>query len=72
VDLITKINKMEATTNVFLSESDVRKIVKQHLGNEGYKQIGELEINVRSKKDIPKGATAGDVVGINAKVEKCA
>jgi len=63
---------MEVTTNVFLSESDVRKIVKQHLENEGYKQIGELEINVRSKKDIPEGATAGDVVGINAKVEKCA
>lgn len=62
---------MEVTTNVFLSESDVRKIVKQHLKNEGYKQIGELEINVRSKKDIPEGATAGDVVGINAKVEKC-
>ena len=55
-----------------MSESDVRKIVKQHLENEGYKQIGELEINVRSKKDIPEGATAGDVVGINAKVEKCA
>jgi len=62
---------MDITTNVFLSESDIRKIVKQHLEKSGYKQLGELEINVRSKKDIPEGAIAGDVVGIHAKVEKC-
>lgn len=35
----------------------------------GYKQIAELEINVRSKKDVPAGAVAGDVVGIIAQVE---
>ncbi len=61
---------MKATTNVFLDESDVRKIVKHHLEKEGYKQIGEIEINVRSKKDIPEGATAGDCIGINAQVGK--
>ncbi len=61
---------MKVTTNIFLSESDVRKIVKQHLEKEGYSQIGEIEINVRSKKDIPEGAMAGDCIGINAQVEK--
>ena len=61
---------MKVTKSVFLSESDVRIIVKQHLERSGYKQIGELEINVRSKKDIPEGATAGDVLGIHANIER--
>lgn len=60
---------MEVTTNVFLNEDDVRKIVKKHLQKNGYKLIGKLEIITRSKKDIPEGATAGDVIGINAKVQ---
>ncbi len=60
---------MDVTTSVFLSESDIRKIITKHLTSCGYELIGELEINVQSKKDIPAGATAGDVVGINATVE---
>lgn len=61
---------MKKNINIFLSESDVREIIKKHLNKNGYEQIGELEINVRSKKDIPEGATAGDVLGINAIVKE--
>jgi len=61
---------MKKTTNIFLSESDVREIIKKHLNKNGYEQIGELEINVRSKKDIPEGATSGDILGINAIVKE--
>jgi len=60
---------MKVTKSVFLSESDVRKIVKQHLEKLGYNQLGELEIIVQSKKDIPEGATSGDVLGIRANIE---
>ncbi len=60
---------MDVTTNISISEKDIRKIITNHLTNCGYELVGELEINVRSKKDIPEGATAGDVVGINAQVE---
>ncbi len=61
---------MKVPTNVFFNESDLREIIKQHFLNDGYNQVGDIEINVRSKKEIPEGATAGDVIGINAKVEK--
>jgi hypothetical protein len=60
---------MEVTTNIFICESDIREILTEHLKIKGYEVIEELEIDVRSKKDIPEGATPGDVVGINAKVK---
>lgn len=60
---------MEVTKNIFLSENDIINIITVHLQNEGYRIIGNLEINVKSKIDIPEGATPGDVIGINAKVE---
>jgi hypothetical protein len=60
---------MEVSKKIFLSEKDVRLIIKEHLEKKGFKQIGELEIIVRSKKDIPEGAIAGDVVGIYANVD---
>lgn len=61
---------MKITTTIFLNETEIREIIKTHLINEGYEPTEELEIIVRSKKDIPEGATAGDVVGINATVKK--
>jgi hypothetical protein len=38
---------MEVKTNVFLSEEDVRAIIKKHLEKQGYKVIGELSVNVK-------------------------
>jgi hypothetical protein len=64
---------MQVKTNVFLSESDIREIVKKHLQKQGFKVIGELEIIVKSEYDNnnrKKGMTQGDKVGINAEVEK--
>ena len=64
---------MQVKTNVFLSEADVRAIVKKHLEKQGFKIIGELEIIVKSEYDNnnrKKGMTQGDKVGINAEVEK--
>lgn len=64
---------MEVKTNVFLSEADVRVIVRKHLEKQGFKVVGELEIIVRSEYDNnnrKKGMTKGDKVGINAEVEK--
>lgn len=43
---------MEVKTNVFLSEEDVRKILKKHLEKEGYKVIGELNIGMKRIKNI--------------------
>jgi hypothetical protein len=64
---------MQVKTNVFLSESDIREIVKKHLQKQGFKVIGELEIILKSEYDNnnrKKGMTQGDKVGINAEVEK--
>lgn len=64
---------MQVKTNVFLSESDIREIVKKHLQKQGFKVVGELEIIVKSEYDNnnrKKGMTQGDKVGINAEVEK--
>jgi len=61
---------MVVRTNIFLDEKNIRNIITEHLKRKGYKQIGELEINVRSLKDVPEGAIPGDCIGINAKVEK--
>jgi hypothetical protein len=43
--------------------------VEKHLNSLGYRQVGKVEINVRSKQDVPEGATSGDVVGINCQVK---
>jgi hypothetical protein len=64
---------MEVKTNVFLSEEDVRVIVKKHLEKQGFKIIGELEIIVKSEyndNNRKKGMTNGDKIGINVEVEK--
>jgi hypothetical protein len=61
---------MEVKTNVFLSESDIRMIIKKHLEREGFKLIGEIEIIVKSKTETRKGLKSGDVIGINAEVKK--
>jgi hypothetical protein len=64
---------MEVKTNVFLSEADVRVIVKKHLEKQGFKIIGELEIIVKSEyndNNRKKGMTNGDKIGINVEVEK--
>ena len=61
---------MEVKTNVFLSEEDIRLIVKKHLEKEGYKVIGELEIILKENYDKRKGLKKGDSVGISAEVQK--
>jgi len=64
---------MEVKTNVFLSEADVRVIVKKHLEKQGFKVVGQLEIIVKSEyndNNRKKGMTNGDKIGINAEVEK--
>jgi hypothetical protein len=61
---------MEVKTNVFLSESDIRLILKKHLEKEGFKLIGELDIIIKSKNEKIKGFSSGDVVGVNAEVRK--
>lgn len=64
---------MQVKTNVFLSESDIRDIVKKHLQKQGFKVIGEMEIITKSEYDNnnrKKGMTQGDKVGINVEVEK--
>lgn len=42
---------MEVKTNVFLSEEDVRAILKKHLEKQGYKVIGELNIGMKRIKN---------------------
>jgi hypothetical protein len=64
---------MEVKTNVFLSESDIRAIIKKHLEKTGYKVIGELEIIVKSQIDRnikQKGLEKADKIGISAEVQK--
>jgi hypothetical protein len=61
---------MQVKTNVFLSESDIRLIIKKHLDKEGFKLIGELEIVVKARNEKIKGFNDKDVIGINAEVRK--
>ena len=69
--MVNEKNKiMEVKTNVFLSEEDIRLIVKKHLEKEGYKVIGELEIILKENYDKRKGLKKGDSVGISAEVQK--
>jgi hypothetical protein len=61
---------MEDKIIVNLNEDDVRKIVRQHLKDKGYK-VKNIEISIRSKDDdkkIPTSAS-GDSVCISATVE---
>jgi uncharacterized protein (DUF302 family) len=54
---------MEVKTNVFLSEEDVRAIIKKHLEKQGYKVIGELDVNIKRMKN-------GETIEISAEVQK--
>jgi len=54
---------MEVKTNVFLSEEDVRAIIKKHLEKQGYKVIGELKVNVKRIKNE-------ESIEISAEVQK--
>jgi len=59
---------MEKKIELFFSEDDVREILKNHIISLGYTLEDELDIMVRSEKDIPEGARAGDCLGITAVV----
>ena len=61
---------MQVKTNVFLSETDIRLIIKKHLEKEGFKLLGELEIIVKAKNEKIKGFSNTDTIGINAEVKK--
>ena len=61
---------MKVKTNVYLSEADIRLIVKKHLQKEGFKVIGELEVLIKTKQDSPKELVNGDNFGILAEVQK--
>jgi len=60
---------MEVKTSVYLSESDVRAIIKKHLEKTGFKVVGELEIMIKGKNE-PKNGMNKDSIGITAEVEK--
>lgn len=60
---------MEVKTNVFLSESDIKNIIKKHLEKTGFKVVGELQI-ITPRNDNPRGSKSGDKIGINAEVQK--
>jgi len=64
---------MEVKTSVYLSESDIRAIVKKHLEKTGFKVVGELEILIKTDYDKinkNKGLADGDKIGISAEVHK--
>jgi hypothetical protein len=61
---------MQVKTNVYLSESDIREIIKKHLEKTGFKVVGELEIMSKNKNEPRKGMNRIDTIGINVEVEK--
>jgi hypothetical protein len=61
---------MQVKTSVFLTEEDIRMIVKKHLEKEGFIQVGEVEILTRANPEMVKKLPKGDIVGINAEVRK--
>jgi hypothetical protein len=61
---------MEVKTNVFLSESDIRMIIKKHLEREGYRLVGDIDFLIKNKNETPKGLLPNDVIGVNAEVKK--
>jgi hypothetical protein len=61
---------MQVKTNVYLSELDIRAIIKKHLEKTGFKVVGELEIMLKNKNEIRKGMNKIDTIGISAEVEK--
>lgn len=61
---------MEVKTSVYLSETDIRGIIKKHLEKTGFKVVGELEIILKNKFDKPRGANQSDLIEIKAEVQK--
>lgn len=54
---------MEVKTTVFLTEKDIRAILKKHLEKQGYKVIGELNFLVKRNN-------RSDIFEISAEVQK--
>ena len=54
---------MEVKTTVFLTETDIRAILKKHLEKQGYKVIGELNFLVKRNN-------RSDIFEISAEVQK--
>jgi hypothetical protein len=64
---------MEVKTSVYLSESDIRLIIRKHLEKTGFKVIGELEVVTKTdyeKSNKNNGFSVGDKIGITAEVQK--
>jgi hypothetical protein len=61
---------MQVKTNVYISENDIRVIIRKHLEKEGFIQIGQAEILTRANNDMIKKLPKGDSVGINVEVKK--
>lgn len=54
---------MEVKTTVFLTETDIRAILKKHLEKQGYKVIGELNFLVKRNN-------RSEIFEISAEVQK--
>ncbi len=61
---------MKTETTIEIYEPEIREIITNYIRSKGFTIKGELEINVRSKKDAPEGVVAVDVVSIFAVAEK--
>ncbi len=61
---------MKTETTIEIFEPEIREIITTYIRSKGFTIKGELEINVRSKKDVPEGSTSGDVVSIFCLAEK--
>lgn len=61
---------METIINIFFNESDIRKIVKQHIAQHGHKQVGDLEIITGTKVKMVTGAKGGDTIAMTGMVKK--
>jgi len=59
---------MDITMHSFISQSELEKIIDDHLSVQNLKRIGKMEIITRKNDEVPTGAT-GDEIGINLKVE---
>jgi hypothetical protein len=54
---------MEVKTTVFLTETDIRAILKKHLEKQGYKVIGELNFLIKRNN-------RSEIFEISAEVQK--
>ncbi len=61
---------MKTQTTIEIYEPEIREVITSYIKSKGFTVKGELRINVRSEKDIPSGAIAGDCVSIFATAEK--